>query len=415
MRPTLAADPELEIAPPKVGLGAGSGICIIVENQPAPVDRRVWLEARALQQAGYQVSIISPTGPQCESSRATIEGIEIYRYRAWTAGGRIGYLFEYAWALAAQLYLACKVYRSRRFRVLLGCNPPDTIFLIALLFKPFGVKFVFDHHDLSPELYEVKFGRRGLVYKTVCLFERWTFQIANFTIATNESYRQIAIERGKMRPEQVAVVQTCADLGEVRGTPPNFEWNHGKRHLAVYVGCMEVQDGVSLLIESIEYLVKQRGRKDTHFVLIGTGSEVPRLKTMVSEAHLEDFVEFTGLLPHERVGSYISRADLCVAPDPQNALNDRCTMIKNLEYMAFGKPVVLYDLKEGRSTLGDGALYARPNDTSDFADKIETLLESDTLRKTLGERGRERVEEELNWGVQRARLVEAFAKVVNKD
>jgi glycosyltransferase involved in cell wall biosynthesis len=241
-------------------------------------------------------------GPQCESSHATIEGIEIYRYRAWTAGGRNGYLIEYASTLVSLLCLALKVYRSARFRVLQGCNPPDTIFLIALPFKPLGVKFVFDHHDLSPELDEVKCGRRGLIYKIVCLFERLTFRIANFTIATNKSHRQIAIERGKMRPEWVAVVETCVDLCEVSKTSPNFELNHDKRHLVVYVGCMEIQDGVRLLIESIEYLVKPRGRNNTHFVLIGTGSGVPPLKTMVREAYLEDCVEFTGLIPHESVG-----------------------------------------------------------------------------------------------------------------
>jgi glycosyltransferase involved in cell wall biosynthesis len=413
--PKLTVDPETDIPRPPAESCVGTGICIVVENMPVPLDRRVWQEARALRQAGYRVSVICPKGPRCESSRDSLEGIEIYRHRVWHAQGHIGYLFEYVCALLSELYLALKIYRHERFRVLQACNPPDNIFLIALLLKPFGVRFVFDHHDLAPELYQVKFSRHGLNYRIVRLAERLTFRAADLSIATNESYREIAIARGKMKPEQVVVVQTCADLNEVSGTQPKPELKRGKRHLVVYVGVMEMQDGVQLLIESIEYLVKQRGREDTHFVLIGHGSQVPRLKTMARQSRLEDFVEFTGLLPHERVYSYLSTADVCVAPDPLNALNDKSTMIKTLEYMAFGKPVVLYDLKEGRRTLGNGALYARPNDPIDFAGKIEALLESDSLRRALGEHGRKRIEEQLNWRVQSAKFVGAFARLLSDD
>lgn len=394
---------------------ANPGVCIIVENQPVPFDRRVWREARALHQAGFRVSVISPKGPQCESSRDTLEGIEIYRHRTWNAGGRIGYLFEYMGALAAELYLTLKIYRRTRFRVLQGCNPPDMVFLIALLLKPLGVHFVFDHHDLSPELYEVKFLRRGMNYRILRLFERLTFRTADLSIATNESYREIAITRGEMKPEQVVVVQTCADQCEVIRAQAKPELKRGKRHMVVYLGVMEIQDGVRLLLESIEYLVKQRGRDDTQFVLIGSGTETPTLKTMARQSGLEDYVEFTGVLPYKRVCCYLSTADVCVAPDPLNALNDKSTMIKNLEYLAFGKPVVLYDLTEGRRTLGNGALYARSNDPIDFANKIETLLESESIRRSLGENGRKRAEEELNWTVQGKRLVDAFTRLLKDD
>jgi glycosyltransferase involved in cell wall biosynthesis len=387
---------------------ASPHICIIVENQPVPFDRRVWQEARALQQAGYRVSVISPKSPQSDASRETREGIEIYRHRTWPGHGRLGYMLEYACAFASELYLALTIYRRTPFRVLLACNPPDTIFAIALLFKLFGVRFVFDHHDLSPELYDVKFFRRGFVYSIVCLFESLSFRATDLSIATNESYREIAITRGKIKPEKVVVVQTCADLRVVNGTQPRPELKRGRRHLVVYVGVMESQDGVRLLIESIEYLVKQRGRTDIQFTLVGSGNEAPRLQALAHEFRVQDFVQFTGLLPHEQVGSYLAAADVCVAPDPVNSLNDKCTMIKNLEYMAYGKPVVSYDLKEGRRTLGSAALYARPNDPFDFGDKIEALLESESLRTTLGESGRKRVEEGLNWQVQSAKLVAAF-------
>jgi glycosyltransferase involved in cell wall biosynthesis len=393
---------------------AGTHICIIVENQPVPFDRRVWQEARALHRAGYGVSIICPEGSDGESNRDTVEGVEIYRHRSWKANGRIGYFLEYGYALASELCLALKVYRRTRFRILQACNPPDTIFVIGLLFKVFGVRFVFDHHDLSPELYDVKFNRRGLIYRIVRLCERLTFKTADLAIATNESYREIAIARGKMNPEQVVIVQTCADLAEISRVQSNPELKRGKRHLVVYVGVMELQDGVHLLIESIEYLVNQRGRDDTHFILIGYGSQVSRLEAMVRQSRLEDVVEFTGMLTHERVGSYLSTADVCVAPDPHNSLNDKCTMIKNLEYMAFGKAVVSYDLKEGRVALGSGALYARPNDPVDFANKIEALLESESLRNALGAFGRKRVDEELNWTVQSGRLVSAFTRLLKR-
>jgi glycosyltransferase involved in cell wall biosynthesis len=394
---------------------AGPHICIIVENQPVPFDRRVWQEARALHAAGYRISIISPKSPQSEASRETREGIEIYRHRTWPGHGRLGYMLEYACALASEFYLAFMIYRRTPFRVLLACNPPDTTFLIALLFKIMGVRFVFDHHDLSPELYDVKFFRRGFVYKIVRLFESLSFRAADLSIATNESYREIAIARGKIKPENVVVVQTCADLRAVDSTRPKPELKSGRRHLVVYVGVMEIQDGVRLLIESIEYLVRQRGRDDIQFALIGSGSQAPHLQALAHESGVQDFVQFTGLLPHEQVGSYLSAADICVAPDPLNALNDQCTMIKNLEYMAYGKPVVSYDLKEGRRTLGNGALYARPNDPCDFGDKIETLLESESLRATLGESGRKRVEEGLNWQVQSAKLVAAFDDLLGDE
>jgi len=314
-----------------------------------------------------------------------------------------------------QFYLAWKVYARNRFRILLACNPPDTIFLIALAFKPMGVRFVFDHHDLCPELYEAKFKRRGLIYEILSLLERLTFRTADMSIATNESYRDIAIARGKMKPERVVVVQTCAALSEVNGTQKIFELKRGKPYMVLYVGMMESQDGVGLLIESIEYMVKQIRREDTRFVLIGSGSELPKLKTLAARLGVGNFVEFTGLLPYKQVCSYLSVADVCVSSDPLNSLNDKSTMIKTLEYMAFSKPIVMFDLKEGRRTVGDGALYARPDDPTDFANQIEKLLDSESLRRKLGEFGRKRTEEGLNWEAQSAKLVRAFETLIAED
>jgi glycosyltransferase involved in cell wall biosynthesis len=254
-----------------------------------------------------------------------------------------------------------------------------------------------------------------LIYKILRLAERLTFRVADLSIATNESYRKLAIERGKMKPERVMVVQTCADLSEVSGGQEKPELRRGKRHMVVYVGVMERQDGVRMLIESIEYLVKHKGREDTRFVLIGAGTEFPTLKALATELGVDDFVEFTGLLPHEQVGPYLATADVCVAPDPLNPLNNKSTMIKILEYMAYARPVVLYELEEGRRTAGNSALYARPNDPRDFANQIEKLLDSEQLRRKLGESGRKRTEEELNWKIQSSKLVAAYASVIAED
>lgn len=384
------------------------GVCIIVENQPVPFDRRVWLEARALADAGYRVSVISPKGPGCESNKETLEGIEIYRHRLPGGRTRFGYMLEYSIAFCAEFYLAWKIYIKSRFCILQGCNPPDTLFLIALAFKPLGVRFVFDHHDLSPELYEAKFKRRGLIYRIVRLAERLTFRVADLSLATNKSYRNLAIERGNMKPERVVVVQTCADLSKVREAHEKPELKRGKKYMVLYVGVMEPQDGLSLLIESITHLVKHKRREDTHFVLVGSGSQLPIVQSLAKQLGVDDFVEFTGLLPHEQVGPYLSTADVCVTPDPLNPLNDKSTMIKILEYMAYARPIVSYDLEESRRTAADSALYARPNDPIDFANQIDKLLESEQLRRKLGEFGRRRTQEELNWEVQSARLVATY-------
>ncbi len=386
-----------------------AAVCIIIENLPVPIDRRVWQEARALRDSGYRVSIICPKGSGFPKSRETMEGIEIYRHWLWEASGPLGYLFEYSWALAAQFFLSLRVYARTQFRVLQACNPPDTIFLIALFFKLFGVRFIFDHHDLNPELYETKFQRHDLGYKLVCWAERWTFRTADVSIATNESYRQVAMVRGGMSRERTFVVRSCPDLARIRIRPPQPELKGGRRHLVVYLGVMAHQDGLDLLIESIAFLAKLRKCDDTLFVLIGSGPELPQLKALASERGLDAQVKFTGRLPDEDVAAYFSTAAFGVAPDRSTPMNDKSTMNKILEYMAFGLPVVLYDLTEGRCSAGDAALYARKDDPEDFAQKVMTLLDSASLRAELGARARKRIEEKLNWDMEKRELLQAYA------
>jgi glycosyltransferase involved in cell wall biosynthesis len=386
-----------------------TGVCIIIENLPVPVDRRVWQEALALRDAGYRVSVICPKARGFERSRETLEDIEVYRYRVREASGPLGYVVEYALALAAQMRLALVVYARTRFRALHACNPPDTTFLIGLFFKLFGVRFIFDHHDLNPELYEAKFGRRDLGYWLVCWAERMTFRTADVSIATNESYREVARVRGKMPDDRVFVVRSCPDLARTRKGPAQPELKEGRRHLVVYLGVMGPQDGLDLLLESIDLVVRRTQRRDILFVLIGAGTEAPRLKAIAAEKALEPLVKFPGHLSDEEVAAYLSTADVGVAPDPATAMNDKSTMNKIFEYMAFGLPIVLYDLTEGRRAAAEAALYARPGDTEDFAQKILRILDSESLRHELGARGRRRVEESLNWEIEKRSLLEAYA------
>jgi glycosyltransferase involved in cell wall biosynthesis len=392
----------------------GVAVCIVVENLPVPFDRRIWQEASALRDAGYRVSIICPKGKGFESSRETLDGIEIYRHNIWEASGLLGYLAEYTWALAVELFLAVRIYRKTRFRILQAANPPDTIFLIGLVFKCFGVRFIFDHHDLNPELFEAKFKKHGLFYRMVCLAERWTFRTATVSIATNESYREIAVERGGMSPGKVFVVRSLPDLNHIHPIAPCAELKEGKTYLVAYVGVMGFQDGLDLLLESVEYIVKKRNRRDALFVMIGSGTEVPRLRALTAEKGLNDWVKFTGRISEYELGAYLCTADVCVAPDPKNPMNDKSTMNKILQYMAFGRPLVLYDLTEGRRSAEDTALYAKPNDPVDFAAQVLKLLDSETLRRQLGERARKRIEEKLDWNIEKKTLLAAYQAALGR-
>ena len=387
-------------------------VCIIDENATVPPDRRVWQEAIALTEAGYHVSVICPKGNGFNSSRETIDGIEIYRHSSWQAESPFGYLIEYGWALVCEFFLALRVYKQSRFRILHACNPPDTIFLIGAFWKVFGVRFIFDHHDLSPELVETKFGARGLLYRLGCLFERFTFWTADVSIATNESYREVAISRGGMAPDRVFTVRGALDLGRIRLRDPKPGLKEGKRYLVIYLGAMSAQEGIGGFLESVASIVDYHNRRDTLFILIGSGDHVPQLRVMASQKGLDSVVKFTGYISDEDLELYLSTADVAVAPDPLNPLNDKSTMNKIMHYMAYGLPVVLFDLIEGRRLAGDAALYARPNDPEEFAGQIMKLLDSQRLREELGERGRTRVERSLNWRVEKQKLLQAYGEVL---
>jgi len=389
-------------------------VCIIVENLPVPADRRVWQEARALTAAGYHVSIICPQGPGFQAARETLEGIDVYRHPVWEASGKLEYLVEYSWALAAEFVLALRVYARTRFRILQACNPPDTIFLIGLFFKLLGVRFIFDQHDPTPELYEARFSGNGFLYRVARFAERLTFRTADVAISTNDTLREIALVRGGVPPGRSFIVRGCPDLSSFPCRTPRPELKEGRTHMVLYLGRMGPQDGLDLLLRTIEHLVRKKGRRDTLFVLVGAGTELPRLKHRAVERDLDGFVRFTGALYGEPLLSYLATADVGVAPDPLNDLNDKLTMVKIFEYMAYKLPVVMYGLTEGRRSADGAAVYATANDPVDFGNEIAKLLDSPSLRHQMGAVGRSRIENGLNWDYQKEILVKAYRTALGR-
>ncbi len=383
-------------------------VLFLVENLPSPFDRRVWQEATTLRDAGYAVSIICPTGKGYEKKFEVLDGTEIFRYRLAEAEGVAGYLLEYSAALAFTFALSWKVFFRQGFDVIHACNPPDLFFLIGAFFKLFGKRFVFDHHDINPELYEAKFGRRDFFYRLLLRVERLTFRTADVSIATNESYRRIAIQRGGMDPERVYVVRSGPSLERLKIVPPEERLKRGRKYLVGYVGVMGEQEGIHLLLQAVRAVVYGRKRTDIHFGIVGGGTALEDMKVLAQELGIEDYVTFTGRVPDAELLAMLNTADVCVNPDVANEMNDKSTMNKIMEYMALGKPIVQFDLTEGRFSAQDASLYAARNDPHDLAAKIVELIDDPERRARMGEFGRRRVENELEWRYEAPKLIAAY-------
>jgi glycosyltransferase involved in cell wall biosynthesis len=390
-------------------------VLILVENLPSPFDRRVWQEATTLRDGGYCVSIICPTGPGCEAKHATIDGIDIWRYALPIEGeGALGYAVEYAFALFQTFLLSLRVFATRGFDVVHACNPPDLFFLIGGFYKLLGRKFVFDHHDANPELYEAKFGRRDFFWRAMRWLERLSFRCADVSIATNHSYRRIALERGAMPPERVFVVRSGPSLERMRIVPANEGLKKGKKYLVGYVGVMGRQEGIDLLLRAIYHLVYQRQRKDIHFGLVGGGTSLQEMQSLARALGVADYVTFTGRVPDAEMLAMLNTADVCVNPDVANAMNDISTMNKVMEYMALGKPIVQFDLTEGRFSAQDASLYAQRNDPVDLAAKLLELIDDPQKRAAMGAFGHRRMREELEWRYEAPKLLAAYAALWRK-
>jgi len=391
-------------------------VLIIVENLPVPFDRRVWNEATTLVKGGYEVSVICPTGHNATTRYEVIDGVHIYRHPIYEARGMAFYFVEYAVALFWEFVLAWRVYFTRGFDAIHACNPPDLIFLIGGFFKlVLGTKFVFDHHDINPELFEAKFGTRNFLYKVITALERWTFAIADISIATNNSYRAIAIGRGRMDPDRVFVVRSGPNLNRLRIVPPDPALRKGRKYLVGYVGVIGAQEGLDYLLEAARYMVHELKRTDVQFCVAGSGPELEQLKASAVEMGVADYVTFAGRVSDDLLLKILNTSDVCVNSDECNAMNDKSTMNKIMEYMALGKAIVQFDLKEGRFSAGEASLYARPNDVDDLVEKLLQLLADEPLRNRMGALGRERVERVLSWQHEAPRLVAAYDQLTGEQ
>jgi glycosyltransferase involved in cell wall biosynthesis len=390
-------------------------ILIIVENLPVPFDRRVWMEATTLKAEGYEVSVICPKGKDYTESYEEIDGIRIYRYPTPPpTTTKLSYAWEFPYCWIESLKLAGRAWRDGRFDAIHACNPPDTFFLIGLIYRLLHrTKFVYDQHDLCPELYLSRFGGSRAVYFGLLRMLEWaTYRTADMVISTNESYKSHAAEVGGFPRDKTFVVRSGPKAALFTPVPPDEGLKRGKKFLVCYLGVMAPQDGVDYLLRAIRHVVDVVKRRDVHFTLIGSGDSFLTVKALRDDLGLTDSVEMTGRIPDEDVSRYLSTADLCVCPDPLNPLNDVSTMNKVLEYMTFGRAMVSFDLKESHYSARDGAIYATPNDEIEFGEKIIQLLDDEKLRVEMGSRNRERIESELSWEHTSRVLLEAYESLL---
>jgi glycosyltransferase involved in cell wall biosynthesis len=383
-------------------------ILILLQNEPAPSDRHVWNQATALTRAGYEVTIVCPAGESRDRERfERLEGVDIHRYEPWRAGeSAVGYALEYLAALWSIRRLSRRLGRERPFDLVHACSPPDFLLLAALGLRRRGARFVFDHHDLTPELYLSRFGS-GLLHKVTLAAEQVAFRSADVVLSVNDSYRQVAIERGRRDPADVAVVRTGPDLSRFVPCEPDETLKRGKRFLLSYVGVMGPQDGVDHALRALAELHAQR--QDWHAIFMGDGDVLEEMQALAAALGLAECVEFSGWVEHGTIGRVLSSSDVCLAPDPSNPLNDVSSMVKLSEYMAMSRPMVSFDLAESRFGAGDAAVFVAPDDHTGFAAAISGLLDDPERRTAMGAAGRRRVEDVLAWEHQERSLLAAYS------
>lgn len=389
-------------------------ILIIVQNLPVPFDRRVWQEATSLRRHGFGVAVICPKKGKCTASYERLEDVDIYRYPLIYEAdqGVLGYFVEFVYCWLASLCLAVRAYIARPFHAIHACNPPDTFFALATLFRPFGVKFVFDHHDLCPEMYVAKGRERsGLLYRGLLLLERMTLRSADVVIAVNESHRKVALERGGIPDEKIAVVRSGPRRAWAEIHTPHPELKRGRKYMVMYLGEMCEQDGVSHMLHAIQ-TYRTIAPDDTLFAFCGGGPDQPRMKSMAEEMGLGPVSHFTGRIPDETLWEYLSTADVCIDPDPLTEWSNMSTMNKMIEYMSFGRPIVAFDLLEHRRTAQTASIYVAGNDDAAMGRAVRELLLAPERRKVMSDFGRTRFWEELAWEHSEARLISTYRQLL---
>ncbi|TCC23699.1 glycosyltransferase WbuB [Kribbella speibonae] len=389
---------------------SGPRVLIIIQNLWVPFDRRVWLECQALVAAGYDVTVVCPKGPG-DPSYEVIDGVTVHKYKAYAPGGsKISFVWEYAYSFLATLRLVFRARKAGKFKVLQACNPPDIFWPIAMLLRRLdGTRFVFDHHDLCPELFQSRFGgTNSLPYKGLRFLERMTHRKADHVISTNDSYRRIAITRSGKANHDVTVVRTGPDPDKLLRGGADESLRRGHRYLVTYIGVMGPQDGVDIVVRAADHIVNNLQRTDIAFTLMGGGDSFDDVVALRDELGLTDYVEFTGRVPDETVRAVMSTADLGLSPDPKNPLNDVSTMNKTMEYMAFELPVVAFDLVETKVSAADAAVYVEPNDVAQYGEAIVELLDDQVRRRRMAKLGRDRVERVLAWRHQQKAYLEVY-------
>lgn len=390
-------------------------VLIIVQNLPVPFDRRVWLESQALTESDVDVTVVCPKGPG-DPPRQTIDGVDVYKYRQVSAtGGALSFAWEYIYSFSTTAWLIGKARRGGRFAVVQACNPPDIFFPLAWLLKRLdGTKSVFDHHDLCPELFASRFPNgSSLLARGLLMLERATFAVADHVISTNDSYAHVARRRGRKPAGAVTVVRTGPNDEVLMAGVPVPALRRGRRHLVAYIGVMGPQDGVNLVLEAADHIVRVLGRQDVTFVLMGSGDCHADLVAQRDALGLQDYVEMPGRVPDETVTAVLSTADVGLSPDPLNPLNDVSTMNKTMEYMAFGLPVLAFDLRETRVSAGDAARYVTPGDTAEYARSLLELLDDEPTRASMGKLARQRVEQSLSWRHQKLAYLGVYESMLD--
>jgi len=388
-------------------------ILFIVENNSVPFDPRVWNEARAAREFGYEVTVICPSDARKKDSRSLIDGIRILRHPQVPEGsGKALLILEYLNATFWELLLSLRVFATHPFNVIHGANPPDHVFLVAAPFKLFGVKYLFDHHDIVPENYIAKFGKKGVLYRLLLLMERLTFKSSDLVISTNESYKKIAMGRGGKRSEEIFVVRNGPDIERMPEAVSDPKLREGFRYIVGYVGVLGQQEGIDNLLQAVDHIVREKKRIDIKFIIVGSG---PHLKSLIKKSRdlgLETFVQFTGYVPDRVLHAVLASSDVCVNPEFGNEFTDKSTMIKIMEYMMFAKPIVQFHTTEGEVSAGESAVYIRENSVPRFAAAILDLLDNPEQRAKMGAWGRKRIEERLGWARQKQQLADAYRTIL---
>jgi glycosyltransferase involved in cell wall biosynthesis len=388
---------------------------IIVENLSVPFDRRVWQEAQSLNKAGWQVAVICPSSARHPEKFEEIDGIAIYRHKLpLEAKGRFAFLLEYTCALFHELRLLIKVYLDRGFNIIQACNPPDLIFLVALPFKLFGKRFIFDHHDVVPELFYIKFKQTGIFHHLLLWCEWLTFKSADLVISSNETLREIAVNRGGKRPEKVIAIYGVPDRKSFYRTAPDDGIRNGRKFALGYIGIIGDQDGLDHVIHAVHHLLRDQGYEDFQAIIVGDGPALPAVRALCRALAVEEHVTFTGYLTGDRLRQHISTFDIGLIPDPVNEFNDKISMNKVFEYSTLGIPIVAYPLTETQRLLGDAAVYAKSADPSGLAAACLELMSDNALRASCATKARQRASESFSWEREAGKYVRAFERVLNQ-